>query len=689
MDRLQRILIVREAITKIAKILMADKVAVTQSGVTAFVRYDEKTMKPTRVNIPMIPDDASDELIDAVQGFLDGEISRVLYADSKSALRAKYEEMQPIYNPIEGIFCEKKMLETYAGSRNNLNKMHQEFVDRFVEPKLAEALSNGADEGTLFQILCVPAMRAWGGLKFFQDYMIDKWALIAGIQSQLDPVASKLSTMTDPSECYEMAKQIRNVVMGEPPEGSGNNPFGDKKGGGGKGGGGGGRGRGGGGAKGAPRPESNGGAGGGELPELEEEEEEEPGDGSEGEGDEAEDDGLDPENDAGAEDEEEEEEAGPERERKKEESGSGGDGIVDQQENKGPDEDTESAQEDYGGANYMANFDWNKIQDINDQFGQFVTDLCSEETDKGEYTIFTREWDQLEPPEIPRGYTSKWMEDMENKIQGMVGPVSRNLERAFASRNKSLNQQGQRKGKLSPGNLYRLTADDDRIFKKKIEHKTRDIAVSLVVDCSGSMSGSKIQTAMLSAWVMADVLTRLGVICEVMGFTTGDVSSTRARELYKDMQAANAAGRHWNRVEPLRLPMFKSFKENFGIEQKKRMASFPHVQGVMACNVDGESVQYAYESLNRAARSGGKKRGRMMIVFSDGQPAGGGCYGSTLNNHLKAVVKRIEADGVNIVGVGIQSNTVQQFYRKNVSINNIEELPGIVLNQLRDALLAS
>lgn len=682
MDRLQRILIVREAITKIAKILTADKVAVTQSGVQAFVRYDEKTMKPTRVNIPMIPDDASDELIDAIQGFLDGEISRVLYADSKSALRSKYEKMGPIYNPIEGLFCEKKMIDTYAGSRNNLNKMHQEFVDRFVEPKLAEALAAGADEGQIFQVLAVPALRAWGGIKFFQDYMVDKWSLIAGIQTQLDPIASKMAGMKDASECYDMAKQIRNVVMGEPPEGDGDNPFGDKKGsGGGKGGGGGGRGSGG--KAGGSGGKANGGAGGGALPEEEKEEEEEEGAGDGEEADEEED--LEE-----IEDEEEDEDGddAEEKERKQEEAGNGGDGIAEQNENKGPDEDTESTQEEYGGANYMANFDWNKIQDINDQFGQYVTDLCSEETDKEAYSIFTREWDQLEPPEIPRGYTPKWLEDMEAKIQGMVGPVSRNLERAFAARNKSLNQQGQRKGKMSAGNLYRLTTDDDRIFKKLIEHKTRDIAVALVVDCSGSMSGSKIQTAMLSAWVMADVLTRLGVACEVTGFTTGDVSSVRARELYSEMQAENAKGRSWNRVEPLRLPMFKSFNEKFGIEQKKRMASFPHIQGIMACNVDGESVQYAYESLCRHAHKG-KRKGKMMIVFSDGQPAGGGCYGSTLNNHLKAVVKRIEESGTNIVGVGIQSNTVQQFYRKNVKIDNIEELPGIVLNQLRDALLAS
>lgn len=693
MDRTQRIVIMREAITKIAQILTDSKVLVTQAGVKAFVKYDDRTHKATRVNIPMIPDDASDELIEAIQGFLDSEISKVLYADGKSNLRAAHENMSGLYNPLESFFCEKEMVKNFAGSRHNLANMHQTFVDKFIEPKLKEALANGAEEQELFQVLAIPALRAWGGQKFFIDYMSDKWSLIAGIQKQLDPIAKKMQGMTKASDCYDMAKEIRNVVMGEPPEGDGDNPFGDedpsksdKSGGGGGAGGRGGKS----GAKGKQPPKANKGAGAGELgdeededpsaaggggkPELEDEDEEEGEDGEE------DDDDLD-------EDEEDGEDEGDKPERREEESGEGGDGISSQQENQGPKEDTESAQSEYGGANYLKDFDWNKTQDIGTEFGQYVSDLCSTEMAEEDYTVFTREWDQLEAPKIPSSYSSKWLEDMESAIAGMVGPVSRNLERAFAARNKSLTQQGLRKGKMSSNNLYRLVAGDDHIYKSKIEHKTREIAVSLVIDCSGSMGGSKIHTAMCSAWVLADVLGRLGVECEIMGFTTGDLYAQRSKDLYKEMCDEHAAGREWDRCEPLRLPMFKTFKEKFSIEVKKRMASYAHVQSSMASNIDGESIQYAYESLNRHANRG-KKKGKMMIVFSDGQPAGG-VSSAKLNAHLKAVVKRIEKDGTNIVGVGIMSNAVQHFYRKNVKLDNVADLPGIVLNQLRDALLAS
>ena len=683
MNRTQRISIIRESITKIAQILSDGKVIVTQSGVKAFVKYDEHTMKATRVNLPMIPDDASEELIEAVQGFLDSEISKVLYADGKSNLRANHENMSGLYNPLESFFCETEMVKNFAGSRHNLAHMHQTFVEKFVDPKLKEALANGAEEQELFQVLAIPALRAWGGQKFFIDYMAYKWPLIAGIQSQLDPIASKMSSMTKASDCYDMAKQIRNIVQGEPEEGDGNNPFGDdKKGGGGKGKGGSGKGGGGGGGK--KEKTSKGGGGAGDLEEEEEPGEEEPGEEEPGEEEPGEEEG---EEDDDGEEAEEAEESDPE-DRKKEEGGKvGADGQSKQEAREKGTEDTESAQDEYGGANYMKDFDWDKVQDVGDEFGQYVTDLCSTEMDLEEYTVFTREWDQLEPPQIPKSYTPKWLEDMENSINGFVGPISRQLERAFAARNKTLNQHGMRNGKLSSNNLYRLVSNDDHIYKKKIEHKTRDVAVSLVIDCSGSMSGSKIHTAMCSAWVLADVLGRLGVDCEIMGFTTGDLRSKHAQDLYNEMRAEHSRGNGWDRVEPLRLPMFKSFKEKFGIEQKKRMASYAHVQSSMASNIDGESIQYAYESLNRHARKG-KQKGRMMIVFSDGQPAGS-VDGRKLNAHLKHTVNRIEKDGVNIVGVGIMSNSVQQFYRKNISLDKVEDLPGIVLKQLRDQLLAS
>lgn len=673
MDRAHRILIIRESITKIAKILTDNKVIVTQSGVKAFVTYDEKTMQATRVNIPMIPDDASDELIDAVQGFLDHEISKVLFADSKSALRAKYEKLAGIHSPIESLFCENEMMQKFPGSRANLDHMHRTFVDRFIEPAYQKALAEGASEEELFRILAVPALRAWGGQKFFQDYMSDKWGRIAGIQSQLDPVAKKIRGIKKPEECFDLAREIRNIVEGEPEAGDGDNPFGDEdpsrdgKG----------RDKG----DGRRRPK---------MPSAEKEkpEESEEGDGDssgegKGDGDEEEsEEGAGSGGDAGDAGDDEDEGAGEDGAAAEGESN--GDSEADAAEASPPklSEDGEVSQSEYAGSTIMKNFDWDRTIDIDTEFGNYVTDLCSESFDEESYTVFTRDWDSFEPPKIPRNYDPKWVSDMEDTVQGMVGPIARDLERAFTARNKTLWQQGTRSGRLSTQNLYRLSCGDDQVFKKKIEHKTREVDVSLVIDCSGSMGGSKIQTAMAAAWVMSEVLDKLGVKHEIIGFTT-KYHESKDQPLYDEFNRLWSEGKRFDRHEPIYMPVFKSFDERFSIEVKKRMVSLPRVSGVLIQNIDGESVQYAYERLMK--RSG---KGKMMIVFSDGMPAAG-VHSGKLNRHLKTTVKAIEAKGVNIVGVGIMSNSVQSFYRKNVTLNNIADLPGETLKQLREALLAS
>ena len=66
------------------------------------------------------------------------------------------------------------------------------------------------------------------------------------------------------------------------------------------------------------------------------------------------------------------------------------------------------------------------------------------------------------------------------------------------------------------------------------------------------------------------------------------------------------------------------------------------------------------------------------------------CYGNgDMNKHLRDTVKQIEASGVNVVGIGIQSNAVQSFYSKSIVVNDLKELPVVVARQLKAMLLGA
>ena len=204
-----------------------------------------------------------------------------------------------------------------------------------------------------------------------------------------------------------------------------------------------------------------------------------------------------------------------------------------------------------------------------------------------------------------------------------------------------------------------------------------DTAVSLVVDCSGSMSRDKIGLAAVATYAMAQVLERINVPCEVLGFTTVSIDSEANAEMKESIREL---GRTYSRYEGIYLPIFKSFNERLGLEQRRRIAYMPH-KSFLRNNIDGESVEYAAMRL-----LGRREPGKVMFVLSDGQPA---AYGDSraLCRHLESTVKKVEKSGVRVMGIGILDDSVKHYYPKFAVLNNLEELPNRIMTELRAALV--
>jgi cobalamin biosynthesis protein CobT len=214
------------------------------------------------------------------------------------------------------------------------------------------------------------------------------------------------------------------------------------------------------------------------------------------------------------------------------------------------------------------------------------------------------------------------------------------------------------------------------VFRKRHETTSKDVAVSLVIDCSGSMSGSKIHTATQAAYALSSVLERIGISHEVVAFTTGQPAAS-----YGELEAeAKKIGRGFTRIEALYMPILKGFNERLKTEVKERFGWLPNSR-VLRNNIDGECVEIAARRLMARRESG-----KVMIVLSDGAPA---CQGDmqALQRHLKQVVKNIEKAGVKTVGIGIESSEVTKFYPKNIVLHNVSELPDRVIKELRHLLV--
>ncbi|MDG5700774.1 cobaltochelatase CobT-related protein, partial [Acinetobacter baumannii] len=76
--------------------------------------------------------------------------------------------------------------------------------------------------------------------------------------------------------------------------------------------------------------------------------------------------------------------------------------------------------------------------------------------------------------------------------------------------------------------------------------------------------------------------------------------------------------------------------------------------------VDGECLQMAAPRL-----SAQKEARKIIMVLSDVNPNGSGPT-PTLNKHLKTTVQEISRAGFEVIGIGINTQSVKEFYPKNV-----------------------
>lgn len=318
------------------------------------------------------------------------------------------------------------------------------------------------------------------------------------------------------------------------------------------------------------------------------------------------------------------------------------------------------------------------IEDFDDAMADLIGEKAIDAHDQSDYTVFTRDYDWVD--ELPLDDPNpQIVEKIADQVQSMVSPMMRSLQRAIMAKNKVRRVPGKRSGRIKASNLHRLISNDDRIFYRKEETKTRNVAISLVVDCSGSMHGPRSMTAATAATALAEVLDRLNVKFEALGFTTGvgpGVNQHDIAQEYYDQK--HATGRDFSRVYPLVIPIFKSFREDFTNKARARIAHSTESGLLFGANVDGESLEIAAARLLKEPTDA-----HMMIVLSDGQPAG--AHGAP--EHLKKTVEELTRRGVNMVGIGIQSNAVKSYYPKSVVLKDIKDLPTVVIGEVRDALL--
>lgn len=728
----------REVVTKLVPLLTGKGLRVTQRGTQAYVQANAKTNKPEVVNIPSIPDNASPDFISAVAGFVDHEVAHVLFTDWKyyggdgialDKFSPEGKALVMTHNIIEDTMIEREIVKTFPGSQGNLDRLHRHFLEKITTPAIVSAKGNVNQE---FSYLIVPMMRALSGQEIFQEFMDKngywKHPMIENLHLAMsDEILDMIKKARTTQDTLVVAQEIHDILFNqkkreeeekkkqqqqqkatkgksqdkpekeagegdgtgerkheeagddgageqtaeggsseEQEEGSGtssaSNDEGEETGEGEKDQ-----------SSGAGADESEGDDADGDDADGEGESEAE-GDDADADGDEGDADGDEGESDADGEDQ-----TGEDQDDGDFEEGDGQ--LEDEEDIKGSEtggDDSES--QDGGGAGGEAGksmfeidpADYNPV-DLSAAISKQIEKMATEAVKAADYSVFTKDEDEVKTFEVDERYVKdQWVPELEEAVGGLVGPMQKDIERLMAAQSLSVRTSGHRSGRLHSPSLYRVLQGDARVFQRKEEHHSKDTAVMLLVDNSGSMSGGRIVVAMQAAYALAQTLERVNVPSEVVGFTTGSLSYSAQHQLSQEY----SKGVGFSRSHTIIMPVFKSFSERVTPAVKKRIAYQINNQIGMNTNTDGESLEYA--ALRLIPR---RERRKVMIVLSDGQPVGAGS-----RDHLRETVKKLGKMGVETVGIGIQSNAVQDFYPKSMVLNDVKDLPAAVMGELKRIL---
>ena len=237
------------------------------------------------------------------------------------------------------------------------------------------------------------------------------------------------------------------------------------------------------------------------------------------------------------------------------------------------------------------------------------------------------------------------------------------LERSLMALDKGGREECQGSGRLNRRRLIDAVRGRSNIYTRKSDDFDLNTAVQVVVDMSGSMSGSKIDLARQSTIILAEALQKCGVPFEVCGFYTHDTI---------DYDALGLDMKNFSRWDCIRFIRYKRFDD--------RLQNVTGLIGGMyaaGANADSESLLYAWESLAKR-----HERRRIMIVLSDGSPS---FYTDeneeVIYQHTRDVVQMISKKA-DVLGIGIMDDSVKEFYPNHVVIDNVAQLPTVMLDKL-------
>lgn len=230
---------------------------------------------------------------------------------------------------------------------------------------------------------------------------------------------------------------------------------------------------------------------------------------------------------------------------------------------------------------------------------------------------------------------------------------SRQLQKRWKHILKEKDNEGKQSGLLMGRRIESrmLMNQEGKIFSKRnLPEKKQDLAVSLLIDESGSMSGLDRTTYARAAAIM------VYDFCRAMHIPLSIIGHTEETD-----------------VELYVYTDFDSYDE----KDRYRLMDISARSG----NRDGAALRFVAERLMKQPESS-----RLLMLISDGQPAGNGGYlGTAAEEDLKAIQKEYTRKGMMFVAaaIGTDKENIERIYGNAfLDITNLQKLPFLLVKRI-------
>lgn len=224
--------------------------------------------------------------------------------------------------------------------------------------------------------------------------------------------------------------------------------------------------------------------------------------------------------------------------------------------------------------------------------------------------------------------------------------LSRRLQRSVSAALRDKRQGGKQTGLLMGKRLnqHALHRSDGRLFyNMRLPTEPIDLAVSLLIDESGSMAGSdRITRARATSIVVQDFCEKLGIPLMI----TGHTASSAHVELF-------------------------SYSEFDSVDRNDRYRLMD--MSARYCNRDGAALRYAADRLYRYPA-----QAKLLLIICDGQPNDDGYSGTAAEADLRGIKLEYTRKGIKIfaAAIGDDREKLERIYGSGfLDITNLSQLP--------------